>query len=125
MKRYLLFSFSFILFSCAILPSGYPTTRFYVKNNSDEIVKFEAAVIKRSSITGPYEYSLPFTIAPKDSVLARQIGFKKDGKSPEKWFTKFTIKPHKNLRFKDPNKSENWVKHMVDGKPIYTFTITE
>ena len=125
----LLLSFTFI--SCGILfpfpeSKKYPTTTFYVKNNSDRTINFKTSVIKQSTITGPFEMTVPFTVQPKDSVLARQIGFEKDSQNPQKWFSKFEIFPIDGVKMFDPNKAENWRKGVNNkGKPIYTFTIAE
>lgn len=118
------------LTSCGILPftesKKYPTTTFYVKNNSDKVINFQASVYKQSTITGPYEMTVPFTVQPKDSVLARQVGYKKDSENPQKWFTNFSIFPIEEVKLFDPNKPENWKKGINSkGRPIYTFTIAE
>jgi len=104
---------------------GYETTTFYVKNNSDKPINFQASVIKRNS-TGPYEINNAFTVLPKDSLLTRQVGYKKDTENPHKWFNKFIIFPVKGIEMNDPYKAENWIKGINEkGKPIYTFIIAE
>lgn len=115
---------TFFLIGCGALP-GYPITTFYVKNNSDTPINFNASVLKRSS-TGPFEMSNAFTVQPQDSVLARQVGFKKDSQNPHKWFTQFNIFPVDEVQTNDPNKPENWVKGTdAKGRTIYTFTIAQ
>jgi hypothetical protein len=100
--------------------SGYPMTEFYVKNTSDKIISFEASVIKPPDY---YEVSLPFTVYPNDSVLARKIGFAKDGKNPQKWFNKFVIHPVEGIPMNDPKLSENWIKCNTNSIPTYVFTL--
>jgi len=118
------------LTSCGILipfpeSKKYPTTTFYVKNNSDKTVNFQSTVLKRST-NGPYEVTVPFTVQPKDSVLARKAMFKKDGENPQNWFTKFTIFPVDGIKINDPNKAENWGKwNNNENRPCYTFIIAE
>lgn len=116
--------------SCGILipfpeSKKYPTTTFYVKNNSEKPINFQASVIKRGS-AGPFEMNNAFTVLAKDSVLARQVGYKKDTENPQKWFNRFIIFPVDGIEMNDPNKPENWIKGITEtGKPIYTFTIAE
>lgn len=118
------------LASCGILipfpeSKKYPTTTFYVKNHSEKPINFQSTVLKRSS-SGPYEVTVPFTVQPKDSVLARKAMFKKDGENPQNWFTKFTIFPVDGVKINDPNKAENWKKWINnENRPCYTFIIAE
>lgn len=121
---------SCLITSCGILipfpeSKKFPTTTFYVKNNSDRTVNFKATVLKRNSM-GPFEMTNSFTVNPKDSVLARQVGFKRDSENPQKWFTNFTIFPTDSIQIHDPNKPSNWKKWTNEkGKPCYTFIIAE
>lgn len=128
-KTTLIIIISCLLTSCGILfpwpeNKNYPTTTFYVKNNSEKAINFKSSVIKHSS-NEPYEMTVPFTVQPKDSILVRQIRFKKDAE-PQEWFTNFTIFPIEGISINDPNKPVNW-KKWVDskGKPCYTFIIAE
>lgn len=120
---------SCLLTSCGILipwpeSKNYPTTTFYVKNNSEKAISFQSTVLKRSS-NGPFEMRVPFTVQPKDSVLARQVGFE-NGAEPQKWFIEFTISPIVGIIMNNPNKPENWRKgRSMKGKQYYTFTIAE
>lgn len=119
---------SLMVTSCGILfpwPEGnYPMTSFYVKNTSDKAIEFESTVIKQSTM-GPYEMTVPFNVPPQDSILARQVGFKKDV-NPNLWFVRFTISRLEGAKINDPYKPENWKKGIDSrGKPIYTFTIAE
>jgi hypothetical protein len=108
-------------FGCAI---NYPTTSFYVKNNSDKTVNFKASIVKYSSM-GPMEMTLPFTVLPYDSVLARRVGFRKDAK-PTAWFTDFTVFPIDSVELNNPNDTTNWIKsYDQKGKPQYIFNITK
>lgn len=130
-KTIIILLLSCLLTSCGILipfpeSKKYPTTTFYVKNNSEKAVNFQSTVIKQSTITGPFEMTVPFTVQPKDSVLARQVIFKKDSENPQNWFTKFIIFPVDGIKVHDPNKPENWKKWInIKGRPCYTFTIAE
>jgi len=107
--------------------TSYPLTTFYVKNNSDKPINFRASITKYSSMTGPFEMTLPFTVLPKDSVLARKAGFRKDA-SPTNWFTSFVIFPVSGVILNDPNDPNdptNWIKSEDSkGKPVYTFNVT-
>lgn len=113
---------------CGVLfpwPGGnYPMTSFYVKNDSDKAIDFQATVMKHST-AGPFEMTVPFTVQPQDSVLARQVGFRKDV-APKQWFVRFRISPVEGVQINDPYRSENWKKGIDSkGKPIYTFTVAE
>ncbi len=99
-------------------------TTFYVKNTTNETLNFKASVIKQSSM-GPHEMTLPFAVAPNDSVIARQVGFKK-GIEPTAWFSKFIIFPSDSINFNDPNDPANWKKTLDEkGRPVYTFNMTK
>lgn len=120
-KHSYLLAFVFLLPDCM---ASYPTTSFYVKNNSDKTLNFKASVIKFSS-AGSSEMTLPFAVPPRDSVLARRVGLKK-GAEPTAWFTKFVIFPADGISFNDPNVAGNWVPSTdANGKPVYTFTMTK
>ncbi len=118
-----------LLTSCGILfpwleSKNYPTTTFYVKNDSEKTIYFKSTVLKRDS-NGFFDMTVPFTVQPKDSVLARQVGFRKDAE-PQEWFTNFKIFPVDGVKVSNPNKPENWKKWINNkGKPCYTFTIAE
>ncbi|MBL4643086.1 MAG: hypothetical protein JKY44_05785 [Flavobacteriaceae bacterium] len=128
-KTCIILLLSCLLTSCGILipwpeSKNYPTTTFYVKNNADKAINFQSTVLKRSS-NGPFKVTVPFTVQPKDSVLARKVGFKKDAE-PQKWFIEFTISPVVGIKMNNPNKPENWKKGTsIKGKRFYTFTIAE
>ena len=119
---------SYILISCGTLipfpeRKNYPKTTFYVKNNSNEIINFNSTVVVFPMSRGPLTRS--FSVSPKDSVLARQVEFKK-GAEPQKWFLEFEIFPKENVKVFDPKKPENWKKWTNSkGKPCYTFIISE
>lgn len=121
MKQIILICALLGLTSCMV---NYPMTTFYVKNTTNETLNFKASVIKHSSM-GPHEMTLPFAVPPNDSVVARQVGFKK-GIEPTAWFSKFVIFPSDSLTFNDPNDSANWEKTMDEkGRPVYTFNMTK
>jgi hypothetical protein len=103
---------------------NYPITTFYVKNNTRKTVNFKASVIKLSSM-GQFEMTLPFSIPPNDSTIARRVGFRKDA-LPTDWFTSFIIFPIDSISFNDPKKEANWIKSIDSkGKPVYTFTMAK
>lgn len=110
-----------VLAGCAV---NYPTTTFYVKNTSDKTINFKASVMKHSSM-GPFEITLPFAVPPRDSIVARQVGFRRDA-VPTAWFTQFIIFPVDSVSVNDPNEAGNWVRSTgQNGKPVYTFTIAK
>lgn len=125
MKKALIIIISSILVtSCGALGFGsYPTTTFYVKNNSNETINFSSTVVVFPMSRGPLTRN--FSVPPKDSILARQVDFKKDVE-PQKWFLEFKIFPNDNVKTFDPNKAENWKKGVDSkGRLIYTFLIAE
>lgn len=74
-------------------------------------------------MTGPFEMTLPFTVPPKDSVLARKAGFRKDA-LPTAWFTSFIIFPVSGVVLNDPHDPANWIQSKDSkGKTVYTFNI--
>lgn len=102
--------------------TNYQLTTFYVRNNTDRTVNFKASILKYGTM-GSFEMTLPFTVLPHDSVLARRANFRKDI-SPAGWFTRFTIFPVDNLVFNDPNDNGMWVRSTdAKGKPVYTFNL--
>jgi len=122
MKKTVLILLSTLVFVGCM--TNYPTTTFYVKNTSDKVQNFKASIMKYSSM-GQFEMTLPFVVPPNDSILARQVGFRKDA-PPTAWFTKFIIFPVDSVAFNDPNINENWVKSTDSkGRTIYTFTLTK
>ena len=69
--------------------------------------------------------TLPFTVLPNDSVLARRAKFRKDV-LPNEWFTQFIIFPVDSVVLNDPNISTNWIKSTdAKGKLIYSFSIAK
>lgn len=121
MKQTILICVLLSLTSCMV---NYPMTTFYVKNTTNETLNFKASVIKQSSM-GPHEITLPFAVPPNDSIVARQVGFKK-GIEPTAWFSKFVIFPSDSIVFSDPNDPTNWVKTYDEkGRPVYTFNLTK
>jgi hypothetical protein len=118
--------FTYIIF-CLTLTScfgSYPLTTFYVKNNSDKAINFKASILKQSSM-GAFEMTLPFTVLPKDSVLARRGKFINTIK-PTDWFTDFVIFPVDSLPMNDPKILSNWVKSTDSkGNPIFIFNISK
>jgi len=80
--------------------------------------------MKHSSV-GQYEMSMPFSVLPNDSTLARRVGFREDA-SPIDWFTDFVIFPTDSVVFNDPKNASNWIKSVDSkGNPVYTFTLAE
>lgn len=104
--------------------TNYQLTTFYVKNNTNKTVNFKASVEKLSSM-GSFNMTLPFTVLPKDSVLARRANFRK-GISPTQWFTQFIIFPVDSVVLNDPKDPNNWIKSTdMKGKLVYTFNIAK
>jgi len=104
--------------------TNYTVTSFYVKNNTDKTVNFKAAVMKYSSM-GEFEMTVPFTVLPNDSVLARRAKFRNDI-LPHQWFTQFIIFPVDGVLLNDPNIPENWIRSAdKKGKPVYSFNIAK
>ena len=130
MKKLILsmFLLSYTLTSCGILfpfPENkkFPITTFYVKNNSNETINFSSTVVVFPMSRGPLTRN--FSVFPKDSILARQVEFRKDAE-PQKWFLEFIIFPNDKVKTFDPNKAENWKKGIDSkGRLIYTFLIAE
>lgn len=117
----------FVIITCSLLITAckttYQTTTFYVKNNSSKVLNFKASVEKLRSM-GTYIMTLPFTVMPGDSVLARKVGIKK-GAPPTVWFTQFIIFPMDGVKVNDPKDSASWVPSTdAKGKPVYTFNVT-
>ncbi|MFT3825178.1 MAG: hypothetical protein QM731_14750 [Chitinophagaceae bacterium] len=104
--------------------TNYPLTTFYVKNNTGKTVNFKASVDKASTM-GTFNMTLPFTVLPGDSVIARRVNFKKDA-APTAWFTQFILFPVDSVKLNDPNLADNWVRSADEkGKPVYTFNVTK
>lgn len=123
-KAIIIIVLSILFISCGALGSAsHPTTTFYVKNNSNETINFSSTVVVFPMSRGPLTRN--FSVPPKDSILARQVDFKKDAE-PQKWFLEFKIFPNDNVKTFDPNKPENWKKGVDSkGRLIYTFLIAE
>ncbi len=69
--------------------------------------------------------SLPFTVLPNDSVLARKVQLRKDA-PPTAWFTQFVLFPVDSVKLNDPNDPNNWIKSTdAKGKQIYTFNVAK
>ncbi|WP_126973225.1 hypothetical protein [Gynurincola endophyticus] len=113
-----------ILIGFSSCKTNYTLTTFYVKNPTAQSLNFKASIIKYNSM-GPYEMTLPFTVLPGDSVLARQVKLRNDI-PPNKWFTQFVNFPVEGIVFNDPNLENNWVKSIDEkGKPVFTFTLAK
>jgi hypothetical protein len=113
-----------LLFAFVGCMTNYPTTTFYVKNTSEKTQNFKASIMKQNSM-GPFEMTLPFAVPPNDSILVRQVGFRKEA-PPTAWFTKFIVFPADSISFNDPNVDENWIKSTDSkGRTVYTFTLTK
>jgi hypothetical protein len=106
---------------CAI---NYPLTTFYVKNNSDKTINFKASILKYSTM-GAFEMMLPFTVLPKDSVIARRAKFRKNI-SPNEWFMQFIIFPVDSVLLNDPKIPSNWIKSTdPKGRIVYSFNLAQ
>jgi hypothetical protein len=108
-----------------ILLSGcytqYPTTTFWINNNTNKTVNFRASIYK-ANLPPPSIMSLPFTIEPGDSVLFRQVGFHKQG-NPAKVFKEMNFIPV-DKKMNNPKDSISWIKSTdTKGLPKYNFYI--
>lgn len=100
---------------------NYPTTSFWIHNNSEKEVNFNASIYKANT-PPPHIMSQLFTINPGDSVLFRRTGFPKKG-NPVNVFKEMNFIPI-NKRMHDPNDSLNWIKSVGNkGKPKYDLYI--
>ena len=114
----------FVCFTLASCMTNYKMTTFYVKNNTNKTVNFKASVDKLSSM-GSFIMTLPFTILPNDSVLARKVQLRKDAQ-PTAWFTQFILFPVDSIKLNDPNDANNWIKSTdAKGKQIYIFNVAK
>lgn len=121
MKRLILILACFALTSCM---TNYKMTTFYVKNNTNKTVNFKASVDKLSSM-GSFIMTLPFTVLPNDSVLARKVRLRKDA-PPTAWFTQLILFPVDSVKLNDPNDANNWIKSTdAKGKQVYTFNVAK
>ena len=99
----------------------YPTTTFWINNNTNKQVNFRASIYK-PNLPPPGIMSLPFSIEPGDSVLFRQVRFHKQG-NPAKIFKEMNFLPI-DKQMNNPSDSTNWIKSVDDkGKPKYNFYI--
>jgi len=99
----------------------YPTTTFWINNNSEKTVNIKASIFK-DSLPPPHIMDLFFTIEPADSVLFRQSTFSKQG-NPAKIFKEIKFVPLEK-RMNNPTDSANWIKsNDAKGKPKYNFYI--
>lgn len=104
--------------------TNYQMTTFYVKNNTNKTVNLKASVDKLSSM-GSFVMTLPFTVLPHDSVLARNVQLRKDA-PPTAWFTQFIVFPIDSVKLNDPNDANNWIKSTdTKGEQIYIFNVAK
>ena len=117
----------FSILTCLTLAScmtNYQMTTFYVKNNTNRTVNFKASVDKLSSM-GSFIMTLPFTVLPNDSVIARKVQLRKNA-PPTAWFTQFILFPIDSVKLNDPNDAINWIKSTdTKGKQIYIFKVAK
>ncbi len=110
----------FIILLILISGCSYPTTTFWVKNNTDKEVHFTAGAVhlpSRSILT------LPFSVPPNDSVLVRRIGLK-DGGNVTNVFGNISFMTIDSIKIKDPMNPENWEKSKDKyGKSKFTFKV--
>ncbi|CAL2093418.1 conserved hypothetical protein [Tenacibaculum sp. 190524A02b] len=129
-KTIVLFILGILVTSCGVLApwpdnKNYPITTFYVKNNSEKTINFTSTILKHSTMSPPYELTVPFTVKPKDSILVRQIRYKRNAE-PQHWFIRFEIFPIGLLVMNNPENPNNWKKWLdIKGKPNYTFLLTK
>jgi hypothetical protein len=99
----------------------YPTTTFWVHNNTEKAVNLTAIVFK-DSLPPPHLMNLSYTILPADSVLFLQSTFNKQG-NPAKVFKEMKFVPV-DKQMNRPTDSLNWIKTTDSkGKPKFNFYI--
>jgi len=126
MKKIILSLIILLITSCIDFTNNdVPITNFYVKNTSNKTISFSATVLKYSQLTDPYTVTETFDVYPNDSVLARVVGYTKDGTDPQSWFKSFDITPVNGIEINDPNLAENWVKYNVNNTPTYVFKLNK
>ena len=97
--------------------SKYPTTSFWIHNNSEATINFIGSVYKANT-PPPHIMSNYFILKSGDSVLFRSIGFHKEG-NPSNVFKEINFIPI-DKRMNNPNDSLNWIKSIDSkGKPKY------
>lgn len=115
MRKLMYFIILFNLAACS-----YPTTSFWVNNDSNKEVHFTAGAYHIPSRTVRY---LPFKVNPKDSVLVRIIGLKKTGDVTNVFENIKFLEPN-GLNVKDPMIPQNWIRTIDEkGKPKYIYKI--
>lgn len=120
----LLFITILFLVSCFPLP-GERNTAFFVKNTSNKPISFTSSVLKHSQTMGSHIIENSFTVKPNDSILARNIYFKRDGENPQAWFREFNIFPVDGIEMNNPKLPENWKKHNKEKYQFFTFTLNK
>ena len=123
-KIFLILPILLLFIGCIALP-GEANTAFIIKNTSEKTINTTISVIKCSQAFGCQEYKNAFTIKAKDSIIARQMIFKKDSDKPQSWFSSFEIFPVDGIEMNNPKLPENWKKSTKDKYQIYTFTINK
>lgn len=113
------------LSGCGSLGGNYPLTTFFVKNTSDKPISFTTSIIKRSQMAGPQIITKAFTVNPNDSILARELYYKKDTQSPQGWFSEFKIMPVDGIKMNDPLLASRWKKSTKEKNIYYTFTLNK
>ena len=99
----------------------YPTTTFWVNNNTEKTVNLSATIFV-DTLPPPHLKNLEFSIPPSDSVLFRQSTFNKQG-NPAKTFKEMKFVPV-DKKMNRPTDSINWIKTIDSkGKPKYNFYI--
>ena len=116
MKSIILLTAYLLLLSGCIT---YPQTTFWVQNDTDKTVQFNATVYKIHL----EEMTLPFSVAPNSKVLVRQIGLTEKG-NVRNVFSKISFITPDSIKVKDPMDPLNWVKTTdAAGKPTYFFHV--
>jgi hypothetical protein len=125
MKKIFAFLILSLCTSCFFPLPGEKNTVFVLKNTSSSQINMTIGVIKCSQTFGCQEYKNSFTVKPNDSIIARQIYFKKDSEKPQSWFSSFDIFPLDGVEMNDPKSPQNWKKSNKDNMQIYTFTLNK
>lgn len=109
-----------LLFIIIQIGCSYPTTSFWVQNNTENEVNFTAGAIHLPSHS---VRTLPFSVPPMDSVLLRRVGLK-EGANVTNIFRDISFMAMDSIEIKDPMNPENWQKGKdKTGKTVFIFKV--
>lgn len=89
-----------------ILGCSYPTTTFWVRNDTNKEVHFTAGAFHLPSHS---IITRPFSVRPNDSILLRSIGLTENGNVTNVFKDISFMKPD-SIIIKDPMNPANWEK---------------